>query len=263
MARLLHCGIPFLFIACASTAEPIRAEAPAPPSPELMRFPSGTNMLGGYMWRPAGPGPFPAIVYNHGSARSPGAHAEQAEFFVPHGYAVFVPHRRGQGESRDAGPFAGDMRGRDLVDELGAEADDVAAATEYLATLPYIDKTRIAAVGCWVGGIESLLAAERAPGLAAAVDFAGGARLWATSPQLQERMKTAASNAKAPVLFIQAANDYDTTPSRTLSALGTRHRLAVLPPQGKTKEAGYRLCVGGANPVWGDEVLAFLHDAGM
>lgn len=33
----------------------------------------------------------------------------------------------------------------------------------------------------------------------------------------RERMKVAARNAKVPVFFRQAANDYDTTPSRVLS----------------------------------------------
>lgn len=40
---------------------------------------------------------------------------------------------------------------------------------------------------------------------------------WAHAPDLQVRMKQAARAARVLVLFIQAENDFDTTPSRALS----------------------------------------------
>lgn len=35
---------------------------------EIVHFPSGKLTLGGELFRPKGKGPFPAILYNHGSA---------------------------------------------------------------------------------------------------------------------------------------------------------------------------------------------------
>ena len=40
--------------------------------PELIAFPSGDLALKGFVWKPEGPGSFPAIVWNHGSEKLPG-----------------------------------------------------------------------------------------------------------------------------------------------------------------------------------------------
>ena len=38
------------------------------PAQEVVTFPSGALRLHGVVYRPKGKGPFPAVVYNHGSA---------------------------------------------------------------------------------------------------------------------------------------------------------------------------------------------------
>lgn len=73
------------------------------PTPEELTFRSGPLNLHAFLFRPPGAGRFPAIVFNHGSEEFPGAKQGQAEFFVPHGFVLFVPHRRGHGRSKDAG----------------------------------------------------------------------------------------------------------------------------------------------------------------
>jgi dipeptidyl aminopeptidase/acylaminoacyl peptidase len=240
-------------------------------SPELVSFKSGALTLGGWIWRPRGAGPFPAIVFNHGSEEYPGAKDGQAMFFVPRGFVLFVPHRRGQGRSKHAGRYIDEFydaaahESSAFVDALVRQNDDVMAAVAYAASLPHVDPKRIAVSGCSLGGIESLLAAERGTGIVAAVDFAGAAMTWSTNTPLQERMKSAARNAKVPVFFVQAQNDYDTTPSLVLSALmksaGKPVRVHVFPANGTTHEQGHAFCHGGSDPVWGEEVLAFLRDA--
>jgi hypothetical protein len=108
----------------------------------------------------------------------------------------------------------------------------------------------------------SLFAGERGTGIEAVVDFAGGAMMWARTPELQVRMKQAARAARAPVLFIQAENDFDTTPSQVLSeemrTAGKPARVRIFPPNGSTHQEGHHLCYGSENPAWGDEVLSFL-----
>jgi dienelactone hydrolase len=69
---------------------------------ELVTFSSGDLALKGFVWRPKGRGPFPAILWNHGSEKLPGAADLVAPFFVSRGYVFFVPHRRGQGQSPGA-----------------------------------------------------------------------------------------------------------------------------------------------------------------
>jgi dipeptidyl aminopeptidase/acylaminoacyl peptidase len=152
-----------------------------------------------------------------------------------------------------------------FVDELVAQADDVMAAVAYVSALPFVDTKRVAVTGASLGGIESLFAAERGAGIVAAVDCAGAAAMWAGNPWLQERMKLAARRAKVPVFFLQAENDYDTTPSKVLTdemlAAGKSARLHIFPPNGTTTEEGHDLCAGGPSPPWGDEVLVFLREA--
>lgn len=247
------------------------ASAEPPAGPELVEFPSGRLTLHGFLHRPPGPGPFPAIVFNHGSEQRPGWSDDQAKFYVEQGFVLFVPHRRGHGQSRDAGEYIGDLidrTGRDspaLVEALVEQTDDVMAAVAYLAAQPYVDPTQIAAVGCSFGGIEALLAAERGTGLVAAVDFAGASFMWRDNAPLRERMTQAARNAKVPVFFIQAENDANTAPSQVLSQemknAGKPMRIHIFPPRGTTAMDGHAFCLGGTNPPWGVEVLAFLTDA--
>ncbi len=244
----------------AYTPPPVYEDAGATAS--LVAFPSGSRTLHGFLYRPPGDGPFPAVVFNHGSEAMPSARSDEAVFYVRHGFVLFVPHRRGQGQSSDAGTYIERLGPAQIEGELVAQADDVMAAVEYVHSLPYVDGGRVAVTGCSFGGIVSLFAAERGTGIEAVVDFAGGAMSWARSPELQMRMKQAARAARVPVLFIQAENDFDTTPSRVLSEemrnAGKPARVHIYPPNGSTHQEGHHLCYGSENPAWGDEVLSFL-----
>jgi dipeptidyl aminopeptidase/acylaminoacyl peptidase len=237
------------------------------PEPELVVFTSGSLTLHGFLYRPSGTGPFPAIVLNHGSETLPGWKPDQAMFYVPRGFVLFLPHRRGQGRSADAGANINNTpaTGAAFVDALVAQNDDVMAAIAYVAALPYVDPKRIAVVGCSLGGIESLFAAERGTGIVAAIDFAGASITWAGNPLLQERMKAAARSARVPVFFVQAENDYNTAPSRELFAemqkAGKPSGMHIFPPNGSTPQEGHSFCAGGPDPPWGGEVLAFLNEA--
>ncbi len=66
-------------------------------------------------------------------------------------------------------------------------------------------------------GIEVEVGAERGQ-FCAAVDSAGGAQSWARAPELQKLMTSAVKNARVPIFFFQAENDYSLSPSRTLAA---------------------------------------------
>jgi dienelactone hydrolase len=256
----------FASLACKAS----RANASPPPSPEaaapptVVAFASGSRILHGYLYRPTGDGPFPAVVYNHGSERSPTSMGGQAAFYVPRGFVLFVPHRRGQGLSSEAGDYIGywTWTHAAVVRELLAQTDDVMAAVDYVRSLPYVDGAHVTVTGCSYGGIVSLFAAERGTGIESVVDFAGGAMSWAKSSELQERMKQAARGAKVPVFFVQAENDFDTTPSVVLfdvmQRAGKAARERVFPPNGSTHEEGHHFCYGGQHPAWGDDVLEFL-----
>jgi dipeptidyl aminopeptidase/acylaminoacyl peptidase len=239
--------------------------------PEEVTFPSGKLVLHGFLYRPQGNGPFPAILYNHGSEEKPGTKPALGNFFSSKGYVFFVPHRRGRGRS----PNDSNVESLRAQGRAGAIAlhethlDDQLAALAYLTHLSDVDSHKIAVAGCSYGGIQTVLAleanAEQKLGLRAAIDFAGGAMSWRSS-SLRARMIRAVRKATIPVLFIQAENDYDLGPSRTLAGeleqLGKPHKLLIFPPYGHTHEEGHGGFCTQATNVWGPAVISFL-DASM
>ena len=263
-----------LCLICATVARAVAQETgPAPdtagaPQPQEVTFQSGDLLLHGFLWKPAGDGPFPAVLYNHGSEKLPGAKPEVAAVFLGGGYVVFVPHRRGQG--RSPGPYIGDQqaqagspeaRNRLQVELLEQQLADQLAALDYLRTQPFVDPSHIAVAGCSYGGIQTLLGAEANPGYRAAVDFAGAAQSWA-NPLLRDRLLRAVQGIIIPTFLLQAQNDYTIEPSQILGAelqrLGKPYRMQIYPPFGTTPDEGHAgFCFQGGS-VWGPDVLAFL-----
>ena len=107
--------------------------------------------------------------------------------------------------------------------------------------------------------------AEGKASFRAAVDFAGGAQTWRHSPALQQRLLGAVRKATVPVMFVQAENDYDVSPSyalaKELARLGRPHKLAIYPPYGTSVRDGHGGFCGRGVTVWGADVLAFLDTA--
>src|SRR5438128_7256493 len=140
------------------------------PKSEIVSFPSGKITLRGVLYKPQGTGPFPAVVYNHGSAA--GMMSKQAfdalgPAFASHGWVFFGPYRRGQGLSASAGPYIGDQIAaaeKDGGTSAGAAAmvrlletdhlNDQLAALAWLRTQSFVRSDRIAVAGNSFGGIE-------------------------------------------------------------------------------------------------------------
>ena len=236
--------------------------------PELIGFKSGTLELKGFVWKPSGEGPFPALLWNHGSEKSPGSVDTVASYFVSEGYVFFVPHRRGQG--RSPGPYIMDQlkqagskaeRSRMLIDLHEMQLQDQLAALQYLEALPYVDKSRIAVMGFSFGGIQTMLAVESETGYRVAVNCSGAAETWRGSSDLRSRLTEAANKATIPVFFLQAENDYDLTPNRVLSEevrkSGKPVETKVYPAFGSSAQEGHSFCVRGTD-IWGPDVVKFL-----
>lgn len=179
---LMACLLALLIVSRAETAKG-----------EVVSFPSGNLKLYGVLYKPDGLGPFPAVVYNHGSAA--GMASQQAfealgPVFVKRGWVLFGPYRRGQGLSAAAGPYIEDeinaayKRGGIAAADATAvqllETDhlnDQLAALNWLRKQSFVQPQRIAVAGTSFGGIETVLGAEKGS-YCAAVDFAGGAMSW-------------------------------------------------------------------------------------
>jgi len=244
---------------------------------ETVTFPSGEITLHGVIYKPEGPGPFPAVVYNHGSA--PGMMSQEAfaalgPVFASHGWVFFGPYRRGQGLSASAGPYIGDqIAAAQKAGGVSAAAatmvrlletnhlDDQFAALAWLRKQSYVQPNRIAVAGTSFGGVETVLGVERG-GYCAGIDSAGGAESWAQASELQALMTRAVRNAKAPIFFFQAANDFDLSPSKALSAkmqeVGKTYKLKIYPPYGDSTRDGHSFGYFGSE-VWANDVFEFLN----
>jgi carboxymethylenebutenolidase len=242
-------------------------------------FPGNGLTLRGWVYKPKGDGPFPAIVWNHGAEKYPSARPELGLFCTQHGYALFVPVRHGHNPS--PGEYFGDTIqdyiafGEDRasiqkkVVTLAEESNqDVVAALNWLKKQPYIDPDTIAVGGVSYGGLQALLAAEKGLDLRACIAFSPGAMSWGNR-EIRQRTTDAVQRSKVPVFLVQAENDYTLGPSNVLGpmirAKGGANQAKIYPAFGTTHAEGAIgfACWEEGIRIWGSDVLDFLKAAGM
>jgi len=198
--------------------------------PETLVVRSGPITLHALFWRPAGPGPFPAILFNHGSGRTSedlarlGPYEQQAYVLGPefarHGYGFLYLFRRGVGLSTDQGVSAVDLMNREraahgedarnaLQVQLLENRDmgDALAGLALLRARPDIKARDIALIGHSFRRALTLLMAEREPSVRAVVVFSAAGYSWDRSSELRQRLLDASARIKSPVFLIHAAND--------------------------------------------------------
>jgi carboxymethylenebutenolidase len=260
-------------------------DSPEPIVPDTVVIPSGKLHLKAFLWTPGGPGPFPAVFFCHGSGSDAGhtaglpiteAAEKLAPLFLKHGFAFLYLFRRGQGLSADQGPFIQDILKREEITK-GKEArqhlqfvlattdhlDDVMAGLSFLKAATAIEPKRIAIAGHSFGGQLTPLAAERDNTLCATVAFAAAANSWERSSELRDRLLAAADKATAPIMLIQAANDYSIAPGHALAdeleRLHKPHLLKIYPAVGRISDDGHNFLYL-AIPQWEDDVFRFLDE---
>lgn len=245
--------------ACAQESPPANAREVS------IKSPRGT--MAGFLYVPEGKGPFPTVLWNHGSEKRPGWQPELATFYNSHGFVFFLPHRRGQGRSpgayimdeiRSGGPAAA-VRAQQDANE------DVVAAMNWLRSQPEVDADGIVVSGCSFGGIQTLLTAEKGLGARAFIAFAPAAQSWG-NVALEQMLEDAVKHAKAPVFILQAENDYSTEPVKVLGKIAKAHggEAKIYPKFGKTAQDGHwGFATSSAGiAIWGEDVLEFIK-AGM
>jgi len=144
------------------------------------------------VYRPAGDGPAPTLVFNHGSTgrgtdprifTRPLNFPEVARFFVERGWAVVIPARRGRGGSEgqyDEGFSTDRALGYACDPSLsipGADRAlrDVEAAMNAILDMPFVDRTRVVIGGQSRGGILSVAYAGGHPEqVKGVINFVGG-----------------------------------------------------------------------------------------
>jgi dienelactone hydrolase len=260
--------------AFVATAGTLRTQTPVSASPEEIEYSSGPLRLRGFLFRPTGSRRHPAIVFLHGGSGAEAAHvATVGETFSKRSYILFFPYRRGLGPSAGQGEAILDRLNREvkaggeavrmplMAQLLGTEQlADAAAAIDYVRSRPDVDGSRIGVYGHSMGGMLGLFIAERPQGVKAVVSAATAAEMWARNPPLRDRLRVAARNAKVPIFFFQAANDFDVTPTEQLAdemqRSGKTHIRRLYPAWGQRPGDGHMLAVRGPE-VWAADVFTF------
>jgi len=257
------------------------------PAPQIISYTSNGLSLKGYLYKPAGNGPFPAYIWNHGSEQEPKANRKMAKFWNDKGFVFFAPVRSGHGGN--PGPYIVDeekaLKGQGLRGPAIGKAkialhekanEDVVNAIKWLKTQPFVDAKRIVVAGGSYGGIQTVLTAEsdakQKLGVKCFVAMSPAAMSWGNGALWGPRLIQAVKNSKAPIFLLQAQNDYNLGPSEVVGpvvdAKGAPSRHKIFPPHNdptKTpkdpRQQGHGLFFGDPS-AWSTDVMAYLKDCG-
>lgn len=232
------------------------------------------------VYRPAGEGPFPLVVFNHGRSTAD-KRAQQgrsrpetvARYLVAKGFVVMAPTRIGYWETY--GDFDPENSACRTIEPMSiAASQQVLATVEFAKTLPYVDATRWVVVGQSVGGLTAVATVGRAPeGLLGGINFSGGTGgnpdLSPASPcnpvATTRYWGEIARNAKVPMLWMYWENDkywgtsYPKTWHRAWVDGGGRAQFVTFGPAGDDGHLGVNTDMDHWLPV----VDRFLRDLGF
>ncbi len=172
------------------------------------------------LYKPDGPGPFPVVVFSHGST-GPGVIPRDqterpwgfGEYLNGKGIALLAPMRRGRGQSEGDYKERYKCSAKAVRAGIDYAAQSLDATFAYLRTQTWADTTRIVLAGHSRGGILSVIYASRHPELSSgAINFSGG---WvgdgckeAAGMDLNlELFREAGQGSKVPSLFLYGSND--------------------------------------------------------
>ena len=204
-------------------------------------YTKGGQNLSGYLCKPKGQGPFPAVVYNHGGEGGSigGAPRETCDFLARSNFVGFSPIRR---------------KDKDLDKNL----TDVKTAVDYVKRLAYVDKDHIGIMGFSRGGLLTYMVAAEKEFVAQII--------MASAPPGKVELDKLAKKFSSPTLLLVSKNDTSKNNSekqdhlavakQMKSAIETAEKeveLIIYPPY---KENGH-LMFFEIGDYW-DDVLKFL-----
>lgn len=236
-------------------------------------------------FKPTGAGPFPTVIFHHGSTglgNDPSEFAKRydptalAGWFVARGWAVVGPWRRGRGGSEglyDEGFMPDRSKGYSCdPDRVLSGADralrDIDAATTAILAMPFVDRSRLLIGGQSVGGALAIAWSGLHPDLPkGAFNFVGGLKTSACryGPQINEAIFKRGAAFSRPTLWLYGENDpyFPIAHSRANFAAfeaagGKGSFYAITPAAGRNGHF-----INGEPNLWGSIMRTFLAAASL
>ena len=225
-------------------------------------FLSGDHTYQGFVYKPAGEGPFPAVVYNQAfftnakDGNQP--FAALARVFTSNGYVFFVPGRHhlidDEGKKLEKTKF---IRSHEL------QAAIIVAGMKWLTTQIYVDEKRIFVIGDAAGAVTSMFLEDSGPKVSAMALISPATLVLRDDPSMAKRLKQVVHDVKAPVFLMQAENEFSLLPLEAfgseLKKKGGLNRIKLFPGYGGAPTDAQKFGSEGY-PVWQKDVLAFFQD---
>jgi dienelactone hydrolase len=192
---------------------------------EDLRIPmaaAGSRGLEAFLVRPDGAGKYPLALISHGTPRDFDGRAGMtarsyrgiAIEFAKRGFAALVVLRRGYGTSPGGRIDSyGSCNHPDYRSALAVSVTDLQAAIAAMKTRSDVSTDGMIAIGHSAGGLATIaLTAQAPPGLAAAINFAGGrgsrtAGMVCGDNVLVDTFRQMGTTSRTPMLWVYANND--------------------------------------------------------
>lgn len=201
------------------------APSQASPSTSTGFFPASEASLNYQLDLPAGRGPFPAVVFGHGSGqvtKSDGA--VHVPFWLDQGFAVLRFDKRGSGQS--TGTYRG-VSAANSESQILELAGDMTAAVAFLKTRPEIDGSRIGLTGVSQAGWVMAAAASFSIDVRFVVAFVGSVVPVGVNIAYETRRDDPIDEAYAALAQYGGPRGYDPLPGLRATAAPVLYLLAA------------------------------------
>lgn len=188
-------------------------------------FPAAGAELNYQLDLPSGAGPFPAVVFGHGSGQVTKADGGVHEsFWLGRGYAVLRYDKRGSGRSTGTYRGVGALNSPTQIVEL---ADDMAAGVAFLRTRADIDGSRIGLMGVSQAGWVMAAATTRVDGLRFVVAEVGSVMPVGANIAYENQRDVPIDAAYAALQQYDGPAGYDPQPTLAATAVPALYLLAA------------------------------------
>ena len=135
---------------------------------------------------------------------------EVARDLASRGWLAVAVIRRGFGQSDGPLPLPVTCQSTSFLPRFAADADDLAATLDFIATRPDADPTRVIAIGVSAGGAAVMALSARNPkNLRGVINISGGLRMLNCPKEdaLVQAFKEYGAKSRVPTLWMYAKND--------------------------------------------------------